>query len=1460
MACIISTMIVSSVALTQVRASSPQQKILILYDAREQEISNAVNTIFHSLVEHRISTEVVGIESFSVLEKSLARGDLWVAIYVFQSNLRGIHILGRMTPWKDVANLVEARRDVHHIFGIGNAKLLFDYLNDSEKVYVEGSDVVDLRLTVVYTLGTVADILKGENSPERVEMGEELRKYVAQDFVENINEIFSKTVVPVSFTGEQSPMVLDDPRLTESYVEELPQSDAQGNVLQPIVKLGSSSNDDYISFREVPPKSGITGAIGWVLDTLLDVIVAQGFGGLEIHTDAAQEINDYIMRVVNDVCTEIADWFNETSGVQVVGYEFSDAISSLLPRQLFDFQSYVDSLIENAFYDVYEWFGGWMEQVLETPVQTKLRGLTPVFLFRVGTPLNVGTKCARFGIVLRIKLAPSFEVDRPFFTAFMDEAVFGDLNLTEIAEMATAFSEVQAFIDIIPLLDVDVAICAFLPTGNSWAKGLLERFTIDFFGSAHFQFAFLPIDPSGTPRAFVEVREWAFRFELDASYTISVWDFLLAGATGLLGFILDLVEELLDSTLTLTLSVIFEISRTFTAPGLPARSNLLFQIVVGATLDIRALIAFFRGTFQVGFGFEQTSGPADTHALYTSLKAYVTIFASLYFGIDLWFTSIDKDYLWSDTWDIYTDEGTEEYGRQAADLTDRDRDGLPDEFEARMNIIYGFTYLNPLLNDTDGDGLNDKLEIEIQTLPNISDTDNDSLSDGEEYLIYDTDPRIKDTERDGVEDGAEVNKYGTNPKRSDTDEDLLSDWFEINFSYNMTEAQVLGVTPTVSEVWIGGEPFENKTDPLNPDTDGDGLLDGEEGQSGFFWGNETINQNSSIGLLRNKGYTHPLDSDTDDDSYELWSSNGTITPRRLFYRDMMDGVEVHGQSVTFIDDNGNPYVEEVFTNPCIADTDNDTGPRRFLFGDGLELSLTPPSDPTDADSDNDGLIDGLEGVGPGLTGTNRGNPDTDNDGLNDLLDVQLPTNPLDPDTDGDTVTDGEEVLKYKTDPVKNDTDHDGLTDGEELFFFYSNPLVRDSDLDGLSDGEEVVRYRVDPKKWDTDEDGLNDGFEVFTARTDPREWDSDGDGLGDGEELNVYHTNPLDWDTDHDSVALPDETGNMTLPWGDGDEVTYGTDPTLGDTDADGLTDAQELYLAEGSVSFDPILLNPLSNDTDNDGLLDGEELVLVNVTTITYPFTGLTRWLRYGSCPVRNDTDSDGLLDGEELEYLCDPTDVDTDGDGLNDYAEVYVSCTNPVNNDTDGDELLDSLEVTDAAPNEAQWSMFPTLANNSDTDGDLLPDGLEIYRKTDPLDPDTDGDGIQDGHEFDTDGDGLTDGEEFYVYRTYYVPLPIRNGTWIGSPGGFNNPDSDGDGLRDGDEVKIYGSDPTKVDTDGDGVSDGEEVSMGGNPTDPLVTLAPRWDLVVMGVVIALVVGAIAGSIIIFAVLRKKKGGSEK
>ena len=94
---------------------------------------------------------------------------------------------------------------------------------------------------------------------------------------------------------------------------------------------------------------------------------------------------------------------------------------------------------------------------------------------------------------------------------------------------------------------------------------------------------------------------------------------------------------------------------------------------------------------------------------------------------------------------------------------------------------------DPLLADTDGDGLTDQQEFQ-KTNPRARDTDGDTLSDADEVNIYLSIPSSVDSDGDSISgatsnaqlwDGEEVNKWGTSPSLVDTDGDNRSDFDEI---------------------------------------------------------------------------------------------------------------------------------------------------------------------------------------------------------------------------------------------------------------------------------------------------------------------------------------------------------------------------------------------------------------------------------------------------------------------------------------------------------------------------------------------------------------------------------------------------------------------------------------------------------------------------------------------------------
>ena len=114
--------------------------------------------------------------------------------------------------------------------------------------------------------------------------------------------------------------------------------------------------------------------------------------------------------------------------------------------------------------------------------------------------------------------------------------------------------------------------------------------------------------------------------------------------------------------------------------------------------------------------------------------------------------------------------------------------------------------------DSDGDGLTDSLEETLGSDPFSVDTDDDGLSDYEELGWLNYNPLLEDTDGNGILDRDEdpdgdgltnlqESNIGTNMIIKDTDHDGLNDYDEAMIHH---------------------------TDPLNPDTDGDGVDDATE--------------------------------------------------------------------------------------------------------------------------------------------------------------------------------------------------------------------------------------------------------------------------------------------------------------------------------------------------------------------------------------------------------------------------------------------------------------------------------------------------------------------------------------------------------------------------------------------------------------------------------------------------------
>ena len=451
---------------------------------------------------------------------------------------------------------------------------------------------------------------------------------------------------------------------------------------------------------------------------------------------------------------------------------------------------------------------------------------------------------------------------------------------------------------------------------------------------------------------------------------------------------------------------------------------------------------------------------------------------------------------------------------------------------------------------------------------------------------------------------------------------------------------LLAGSPALAQIDSDGDGLDDSmetsvgTDPNDPDSDDDDVIDGDE----VSWNQDTDND----------GLVNALDPDSDADGLD-------------------DGEEM-----------------SLGTSMVLTDSDADG------LGDYEEVAITH-TDPALYDTDAEGLSD-YEEVFFGIDGliTDPWNPDSDGDGLTDFQERPFAqggygSNALVYDTDSDGLSDYEEIYSgqdgYTTDPLVSDSDVDGLSDGAEADLG-THPLNADTDGDGIDDAQEQADG-TNPNSADSDSDGLADLVEI-TAGTLPLLPDSDSDGILDGAE-ELWNT-----DTDGDGAinALdPDSDGDGLA---DGDELPLGGSPILEDTDDDGMTDGQEAawnsFLDDDDTDDDGVTdgaelllgTSPLLKDSDNDGLADGLEIGLDAAQgddTNPLIFTPDTDPASTTN-PLLADSDGDGLPDGLEDADANGARDGDDPTDPVSDWQSGGETDPNLI--DTDGDGMTDGLEIS--------------------------------------------------------------------------------------------------------------------------------------------------------------------------------------
>ena len=424
-------------------------------------------------------------------------------------------------------------------------------------------------------------------------------------------------------------------------------------------------------------------------------------------------------------------------------------------------------------------------------------------------------------------------------------------------------------------------------------------------------------------------------------------------------------------------------------------------------------------------------------------------------------------------------------------------------------------------------------------------------------------------------------------------------------------------------------------------------------------------------------------------------------------------------------------------------------------------------DPTNEDTDSDGLKDGTE--------TNSGNyVNADDTG----------TDPLNPDSDGDGLLDGAEnpnlpfvdESQAGTDPLTTDSDGDGFDDGLETLLSTSNPTNSASRplRSGLLD---ILAF------WDFNDDSdptkasdLIKGFEgnllgstVYTADGTGRSGNA-GDKAIDmgfatqggtgvvvelGEVINIasqqnqfavsfwQKLNGVVNSTSFRGISPSSPNAQRGLSghatWGDGniyfdtagccDAVSQringpGSDITVLDSwkhivfqkngDAKEVWVDGTLILSGNNTAPLPSDFNRLFIGTDNQGNNIAGQLDdfaffadALNAEEIAALAAGDDP---RSLVPANDDSDLDGMPDVYEIANGLNPAvndaDADLDNDGLSNINE-FIAATDPNNEDSDDDGLKDGVETNTGVYVDASNTGTDPL--NGDSDGDTLSDGIE-------------------------------------------------------------------------------------------------------------------------------------------------------
>ena len=482
--------------------------------------------------------------------------------------------------------------------------------------------------------------------------------------------------------------------------------------------------------------------------------------------------------------------------------------------------------------------------------------------------------------------------------------------------------------------------------------------------------------------------------------------------------------------------------------------------------------------------------------------------------------------------------------------------------------------------------------------------------------------------------------------------------------------------------------------------------------------------------------------------------------------------------------------------------------------------------PNSNDSDNDGMPDGWE-LGNGLDPT---------DPWDALLDLDFDGLDLDQSGDGILERLWTNLDEYRyierteegfnsTNPNVGDTDGDGLSDGEEYFGFYLEKTnlwcYYSVQMEYFCDAQvgqnanstylslSTSDVGTDPTNLDTDGDGMPDGWEIehrrwigssFTGgnnwsldpnRPEDANWDADGDGL---QNLCEYKWTQVRLQS-IEGLLLESHGENSTNA-----ELWAVADPNNVDSDGDSLPDGWE---AAYSCSWDPsrVGINPLNgsdalNNPDGDGFdINRDGILQLNEAFVNYLEYHLKDDLFDENSPV----DFSQLPFGLSTDLFSNVSNAGIPQASYPDRASGSLianqnpfdsGAADPLNSDTDDDGMPDGWEIWFSRWDVLQdeWTLNPLQPADRWEDADQ--DGMtnwEEYNAIDPLITETDENRTSPKWFVTTAGSAYTfqawAGIQTDKSFGSFVNSTQRNVT--GLTGDPNNADTDGDGIIDGVEL---------------------------------------------------------------------------